>query len=413
MKEETSAPNLKIRWNSVFGYYIEVTKSQLAKVPPAWRRKQTVAGGERYTNDELDQLAADIESAEDRALEREMNVFAELVELVGRAADRVRRLAETLAAWDVAAGLAEVAHARDYARPEVDLGDVIDIAEGRHPVVEVHAAKGRFVPNDTTLDLGGTSLWLVTGPNMAGKSTLMRQVALIVILAQTGSFVPAKRARVGIVDRLLSRVGASDAVARGDSTFMVEMRETASILRHATRRSLVILDEIGRGTSTYDGLAIAWAVAEHLAEITRCRALFATHYHELTELSKTSPAVDNVSVAAREHAGSVVFLHSLVKGPASRSYGIAVARLAGVPESVSARAEAILSSLEGDGASSSGEGPKKKRGRGPQLDLFGAGDVAMGAGEKQTLATLRALEIERMTPLEALTLLATLKRQLQ
>ena len=416
LREETNAQGLKIRFNSVFGYYMEVTKSHLAKVPAAWRRKQTVAGGERYTNGELDQLAADIESAEERSLSREMDIYADLVDRVATAADRIRRLAEALAAWDVAASLAEVAHERGYARPDVDDGDVIDIREGRHPVVEAYAAKDRFVPNDTTLDLRGAPLWLVTGPNMAGKSTLMRQVALIVVLAQMGSFVPAKSARIGIVDRLLSRVGASDAVARGESTFMVEMRETASILKHATRRSLVILDEIGRGTSTYDGLSIAWAVAEHLAEVTRCRALFATHYHELTELASTSSGVANVSVAAREHAGSVVFLHALVKGPASRSYGIAVARLAGVPESVSARAETILAGLEGDsarGANAPKKAPPPKEGAAsadPQLDLFAA--RAATTSEHDALMAIRGVDIDRLTPLDALSLLASLKKTL-
>ncbi len=416
LREETSAQTLKIRFNSVFGYYIEVTKSQLAKVPSSWRRKQTVAGGERYTNDDLDQLAADIESADERGLSLEMDVYADLVALVAKAADRIRRLAEALAAWDVAATLGEIAHERGYARPDVDDGDAIDIREGRHPVVEAFAAKDRFVPNDTLLDLRGSALLLVTGPNMAGKSTLMRQVALIVVLAQMGSFVPAKSARIGIVDRLLSRVGASDAVARGESTFMVEMRETASILKNATRRSLVILDEIGRGTSTYDGLAIAWAVTEHLAETTRCRVLFATHYHELTELAATARGVANVSVAAREHEGSVVFLHALVPGPASRSYGIAVARLAGVPASVTARAEAILSTLEGDPTQRGGSA-SKIRGKTatvdtatPQLDLFTA--KASSPHEEEALATIRRADIDRLTPLEALTLLANLKKTL-
>jgi DNA mismatch repair protein MutS len=252
---------------------------------------------------------------------------------------------------------------------------------------------------------------------MAGKSTLMRQVALIVVLAQMGSFVPAKKARNGIVERLLSPGGATDAVARGESTFMDEMRETATILKNATRRSLVILDEIGRGTSTYDGLAIAWAVAEHLAEVTRCRALFATHYHELTELANTSPGVANVSVAAREHGDDIVFLHALTRGPASRSYGIAVARLAGVPENVSARAQAILASLEGDAregprSSPSAQWKSKKHEPTPQLDLFGAPRDTANVAEERALATLKSVDIDRLTPLEALTLLATLKRSL-
>ncbi len=362
LREQTGAGSLRVRYTRVFGYYIEVTKTHLAKVPPAWRRKQTVAGAERFTSDELDDLADRIEHAESRALERETELFQALMTQVAAAAERIRKLARVLAGWDVAAALADVAHRHDYARPHVDAGEALVITDGRHPVVERFAAAGRFVPNDTTLDLAQERLWLITGPNMAGKSTLMRQVALIVILAQMGSYVPAREARIGVVDRILSRVGASDNLARGESTFMVEMRETAAILRDATRRSLVILDEIGRGTSTYDGLAIAWAVAEHLHDAVGCRALFATHYHELTELSKHGPGVANYSVAAREHGDDVVFLHKLARGPASRSYGIAVARLAGVGEGVLARAKAILASLEAGAALPSGK-PSSLRGR--------------------------------------------------
>jgi DNA mismatch repair protein MutS len=402
-----------VKYTRVFGWYIEVTKTHLAKVPPAWRRKQTVAGGERYTNDELDDLADKIEHAEARALEIELDLFEKLVAFVAAGAERVRALARRLAAWDVAAALADVAHRGDYVRPLVDSGDAICIRDGRHPVVERFAAAGRFVPNDTVLDLRADRLWLITGPNMAGKSTLMRQVALIVILAQAGSFVPAREAQIGVVDRILSRVGASDNVARGESTFMVEMRETSGILREATRRSLVILDEIGRGTSTYDGLAIAWAVAEHIADIVGCRAMFATHYHELTDLAKSSPGVANYSVAAREHGEDVVFLHKLAEGPASRSYGIAVARLAGVPEVVLARAKAILGTLE-SGAALPGGRHATLRGRSragtTQLDLFSAPkEPPEGAA---VLDTLRAADIDRLTPLDALQLIAKLKGML-
>jgi DNA mismatch repair protein MutS len=341
LRTQTGAASLRVKYTRVFGWYIEVTRTHLGKVPSSFRRKQTVAGGERYTNDALDELAEKIDSAEERALARETELFERSVGEVVLVADRVRQLARRLAEWDVASSFAELAHAHDFVRPEVDDGDAIVIEDGRHPVVERFAAAGRFVANDTRLDLDGERLYLITGPNMAGKSTLMRQVALIVLLAQAGSYVPAKKARVGVVDRILSRVGASDNVARGESTFMVEMRETATILREATRRSLVILDEIGRGTSTYDGLAIAWAVAEHLHDAIGCRALFATHYHELTELSSTCSGLANHSVSAREYGDEVVFLHKLVAGPASRSYGVAVARLAGLPESVLARAKAL------------------------------------------------------------------------
>jgi DNA mismatch repair protein MutS len=410
LRQQTAIATLRVRYTRVFGWYIEVTRAQSAKVPPAWRRKQTVAGAERYTNDELDDVADRIEHAEVRAHERESKLFEELVAAVVAEAERLRALARTLAEWDVAAGLADVAHRFDYARPDVDGGDVIAIEEGRHPVVEQIAAAGRFVPNDVNLDLDGERLWLITGPNMAGKSTLMRQVALTVILAQMGSYVPAAKARIGVVDRILSRVGASDNVARGESTFMVEMRETAAILRGATRRSLVVLDEIGRGTSTYDGLAIAWAVAEHLHDIVGCRALFATHYHELTDLARTATGVANHSVAAREHGDDIVFLHRLTRGPASRSYGVAVARLAGVPESVVARAKALLASLEGGAPLPSG-GHATLRGRSragvAQLDLFGP---TKGGGEAGPVVdTLRAVEVERLTPLDALQLVAKLK----
>jgi len=282
------------------------------------------------------------------------------------------------------------------------------IRDGRHPVVERLAAQGRFVPNDVTLSLEAERLWLVTGPNMAGKSTLLRQVALSVILAQMGSYVPARSARIGLVDRVHSRVGASDNLARGESTFMVEMRETAEILRSATRRSLVILDEIGRGTSTFDGLSIAWAVAEYLDEAIGCRALFATHYHELTALSEASTHVANYCVSARELDGDVVFLHRLQRGAASRSYGVAVAKLAGLPEPVLARARAILETLEQGGQ----QQPAKPKAAPPdQLGLFAAktGDSPV---EREALATLRALDVDRLTGLEALQLLARLKQRL-
>lgn len=411
LREKTGAGSLRIRYTRVFGWYIEVTKTHLGKVPPDFRRKQTVAGGERFTSDRLDELADGLENAESRALARETDIFEGLVRLVAENAERIRRLARTLASWDVAAALADVAHRQDYVRPEVDMGEALVIESGRHPVVERLAAAGRFVPNDTSLDLGGERLWLLTGPNMAGKSTLMRQVALITILAQAGSFVPAQAARIGLVDRVLSRVGASDNVARGESTFMVEMRETATILRDATRRSLVILDEIGRGTSTYDGLAIAWAVAEHLYDAVGCRAMFATHYHELTELAQHGHGVANWSVSAREHGGDVVFLHKLVKGPASRSYGVAVARLAGLPEPVLARAKAILSTLEAGAPLPSGK-HATMRGRnrqgGVQLDLFAKAKPDTDAAAP-VLETLRAVEVERLTPLDALTFVARLK----
>src|SRR5690606_32216841 len=284
LRTQLDLPKLKIRYTRVFGWYVEVGRSQTRKVPEDWRRKQTVASGERYTLPELDELSEAISSAEDQHRERELDLIKALVTQASAAAGRIKNLSARIARWDVAASLAELAHRHDYCRPEIDNSYELVLNDARHPVVERLAAAGRFVPNDVALDARAERLWVITGPNMAGKSTFLRQIALVVILAQMGSFVPARSARIGVVDRVLSRVGASDNLARGESTFMVEMRETAEILRSASERSLVILDEIGRGTSTFDGLAIAWAVAEHLDEAIGCRGLFATHYHELTEL---------------------------------------------------------------------------------------------------------------------------------
>lgn len=424
LRESSQIPSLKLRYTRVFGYYLEVTKTHVAKAPSTWRRKQTVASGERFTCEELDVLAEKITHAEARASERETELYATLVKELGKSVERLRAVAARLAEWDVASALAEIAHKSDYVRPDVDDSLVLDVVDSRHPVVEKLAAAGRFVANDVKLDAGAdpdaedaaARLWLVTGPNMAGKSTLMRQIALTVILAQMGSFVPAKRARIGVVDRVLTRVGASDNLARGDSTFMVEMKETANVLKRATRRSLVVLDEIGRGTSTYDGLAIAWAVAEHLHDNVECRALFATHYHELTELTDTRQSAENWSVSAREHEGDIVFLHKLTRGAASRSFGVACAKLAGLPELVLARARALLEDLEKGaplpgGAHASMRG-RNKKGR-AQLDLFGgspAGAPELPASTQELLGMLKSVDVDRLTPLEALQLVASLKK---
>lgn len=423
LREESAIANLKLRFNKVFGWYLEVSRSNLEKVPSTWIRKQTVATGERYTTGELEALQDKLLSAEDRHRERELELFEALRTEVARFGERLREVAARLSRWDVLAALADVAHRHDYVRPIVDDGLCLEIVEGRHPVVERLAptgGAGRFVPNDVTLDAAGERLLVITGPNMAGKSTLMRQVALAAVMAQAGAFVPAQRARIGLIDRLMTRVGASDALARGASTFMVEMRETASILRRATRRSLIVLDEIGRGTSTYDGLSIAWAVAEHIHDVIGARALFATHYHELCELAATCAGVANYSVAAKEIGDEVVFLHRLVKGGASRSYGIAVARLAGVPEAVLARAKAILAGLE-RGASLPSGAPASLRGRdargATQLDIFGAETepVRASRGRDQTskshpvLETLRQVDVDRLSPLDAFQLMLKLK----
>ncbi len=423
LREEAQIPSLKLRYTRVFGWYMEVTRTHVAKAPKAWRRKQTVATGERYTCDELDSLADKLAHAEDRLSSRETELFVDLVKKLGAHSERLRGIASRLALLDVASALAELAHRDDYTRPDVDDSHELVLEDARHPVVERLAAAGRFVPNDLVLDAMASKgedrsrLWIVTGPNMAGKSTFMRQVALAVVMAQTGSFVPARRAKIGVVDRVLTRVGASDNLARGESTFMVEMKETANILRRATKRSLVVLDEIGRGTSTYDGLSIAWAVAEHLHDVVGCRALFATHYHELTDLTQSCTSAENHSVSAREHDGTIVFFHKVQRGAASRSYGVACAKLAGIPEPVLARARAILGSLERGAASPASANAGRSK-RVPQLDLFGAGGAvaAGGAANDEAVATsnaaiemLRALDLDRMTPLEALTTLAKLK----
>lgn len=409
LRAQTGISSLKLRYTRVFGWYAEVPRAQTARVPEDWRRKQTVATGERYTFARLDDLADRILNAEERHRERELELLEQLVRLAGKANIRVKALAAKIARWDVAAGLAEVAHRYDYCRPEIDDDDVLEIEEGRHPVVERLAAKGRFVPNSCRLSASGERMWLLTGPNMAGKSTFLRQTALIVILAQMGSYVPAKRAHVGMVDKVLSRVGASDNLARGESTFMVEMRETSRILRNATRRSLVVLDEIGRGTSTFDGLSIAWAVGEYLDEAVGCRSLFATHYHELTELSDASQHIGNRSVSAEEVDGELVFLHRLVEGSVSHSYGVAVAKLAGLPERVLARARGLLASFETGGVPGRNEsrpGRKDKR----QLDLFARNDAEEQA-RRMIFDELRHLQLEHLTPFEALSLLERWKKR--
>lgn len=342
----TFIPTLKIRYNKVFGYYIEVAHGHVKKVPPEYVRKQTTVAGERYVTIELAQYEARVLTAEQHRIELELTLFDALRKELAVHAARLLSLAQRVAQIDVLLCLAEVAHLGGYCRPVMTQDLRLEINDGRHPVIEQLRERGTFVPNDTVLDPDGDQMLLLTGPNMAGKSTVMRQVALICILAQMGSFVPARRAELGLVDRVLTRVGASDNLARGDSTFMVEMRETGDILHKATRRSLVVLDEIGRGTSTFDGMSIAWAVAEHLVDVIGCKTLFATHYHELTALSAARPRVRNYQVAIRQHRKEIVFLHKLVPGGANRSYGVEVARLAGLPAPLLARAREILWALE-------------------------------------------------------------------
>ncbi|MCZ6807823.1 MAG: DNA mismatch repair protein MutS [Deltaproteobacteria bacterium] len=397
-RERTGIGSLKIKFTKVFGYYIEITKSKLDAVPDDYVRKQTIANGERFITAELAELQDRILHADERARALEAAAFIELRQSIGQHAPRLHRLARAIAAIDVSAALAEVAHARAYVRPSVDGSRILLLEDSRHPTVECYAAKDGFVPNTIELDPEATRFMLLTGPNMSGKSTAMRQAALAVIMAQAGGFVAATSARIGIVDRVYTRVGASDHLARGQSTFMVEMMEASAILRGATNRSFVILDEIGRGTSTYDGLAIAWAVAEHLHDVVQCRAIFATHYHELCELADRASNAANYNVAAKEHDDRMIFLHRLVSGGSNRSYGLAVARLAGVPPVVLARAKTKLRELEALHESTAGKGAS-------QFALFDGGPPPRSAVE----ATLEALDVERMTPVDALVTLARLR----
>ena len=396
-RKRTGIASLKVRYNRVFGYSIEVTRPNLALVPEEYVRKQTLAGAERFVTAELKEQERRLLGAEERLRRLEADLFAVLLEEIGESQRPLGENARALGILDTVLALADLAHDRGYVRPQLDRGDAIMIRDGRHPVIEVSRAGERFVPNDCTLG-GERQILLVTGPNMAGKSTYLRQVALIVLMAQMGSFVPAVEARMGVVDRIFTRVGASDNLTAGESTFMVEMRETAHILSGLTDRSLVILDEIGRGTSTFDGIAIAWAVAEHLHD---CRAtpktLFATHYSELTELARERPRICNCSVAVREWRGEIIFLRRIVEGPASRSYGVEVGRLAGLPASVVARARMLLATLErGEFLAEDKRSPTV--GREPGFQQLGLFDDRPSVVEQR----LKQLDVARMTPLEAM-----------
>ncbi|MEI7817612.1 MAG: DNA mismatch repair protein MutS [Desulfuromonadales bacterium] len=406
----TGISTLKIRYNRVFGYSIEVTKSNLSAVPTEYIRRQTLANAERYVTEELKNYEEKVLGAEERICSLEFNLFQEIRELVAGQAERISRTADGLAILDVLLSLAAVAGERNYCKPLVDESDIIDIRDGRHPVIEAMKLGERFVPNDTLLDADANQLLMITGPNMAGKSTYMRQVALITLMAQAGSFVPASLARIGIADRIFTRVGAGDNLARGQSTFMLEMMEAAGILRNATPRSLIIMDEIGRGTSTFDGVSIAWAVAEYIHDTPTCRSrtLFATHYHELTELSTTRERIKNFTVAVREWNDQVIFLRTIIPGGASHSYGIQVARLAGMPADVIERAKEILRNLERgefeEGAPRLAKSSKKPvREQPAQFSLF-------ETSEDQLRQRLKKLNIATLTPLEALNLLDELKR---
>ena len=445
--ERLGLPNLKVGFNKVFGYYLEVTAAQAAKIPPEYIRKQTLKNQERFITPELKEYEDKVLRAEERAISLEQELFAALRERVAAATARLKQTADVLSEVDVLAALATLAVKQGYCRPELTEDPILDIREGRHPVLDKLMPSGSFVPNDvrlgckpvgwvessrpttsdpiasettaSTTDAGGSRgldppykqagrVQLITGPNMAGKSTYIRQAALLTIMAQMGSFIPASEARIGIADRIFARVGASDELSKGQSTFMVEMTETARILNSASDRSLVILDEIGRGTSTYDGISLAWAVTEFLHDQIRCRTLFATHYHELTELTKTLPETSNWNVAIREHGDDIVFLHKIVEGPADKSYGIHVAKIAGLPRDVVERAQVILAQLESDHVDESGKvkiPERKSKSRDRQLSLFIEPDHPV-------IEKLKSLDIEQLTPIAALQKLNEFRQEL-
>jgi DNA mismatch repair protein MutS len=418
-----------VSYNRVFGYYIEVTRTNLANVPPDFIRKQTLANAERFITPELKEYEEKVLGAEEKILDLEYRLFQQVRESVAPSTVRIQDMARRLAILDCLVSLAEAAAKNRYVRPQIEDGDLLKIVEGRHPVLEQLSSDERFIPNDTLLDCEENQLVILTGPNMAGKSTYMRQVAMITLMAQMGGFVPAREAQVGLVDRIFTRVGASDFITRGQSTFMVEMNETANILNNATDRSLIILDEIGRGTSTFDGISIAWAVAEYIHTKLRARTLFATHYHELTELALTMDRVKNYTVAIKEWNDQIVFLRKVVEGGADKSYGIQVARLAGLPNTVIQRAREVLANLEraefndlgepvaasttaggGAGIARPGErGTPSARKEGttmaePELSLF-ASEAGLLYRE------LREMNLDAMTPLDAMNKLHEIKKK--
>jgi DNA mismatch repair protein MutS len=435
--KRSGIPSIKIGFNQVFGYYLEVTHAHRDKVPSDYIRKQTLKNAERYITPELKEYEEKVLSAEQKAKDLEYEIFLSLRDLVARSASRLQATAGALAEVDVLTSLAELARSRNYVRPTVVVEAVLDIEAGRHPVLDITEPEGTFVPNDVrcgarseereakkdgdSLVAPHPSILLITGPNMAGKSTYIRQAALLTLMAQMGSFVPARRATIGVADRIFARVGASDELSRGQSTFMVEMTETARILNTATRQSLVILDEIGRGTSTYDGLSLAWSIVEHIHEHVGCRTLFATHYHELTDLEEQLSGVRNYNVAVKEWDDQVVFLHQIVPGAADKSYGIHVAQLAGVPRSVNERAREVLAWLEAQhqSADSATRGlaetavlPKPSRNgdhRTPsqhwQLTLF-------GLEEHPLLEEIRGTKLDELSPRQALELVNSWQERL-
>jgi DNA mismatch repair protein MutS len=420
-RKKTGINSLKIGFNSVFGYYIEVTKANAASVPDSYIRKQTLVNAERYINQELKEFEQTVLNAEEKIREKEQELFIAIRDSLDQYITDIQNNSNLVAELDALAALAEVAEKYHYTCPEIIDDDVIEIKDGRHPVVEATLTGEGFVPNDCLMDLQENKLLVITGPNMAGKSTYIRQVALIVLLAQMGSFVPAAKARIGIVDKIFTRIGASDSLIKGQSTFMVEMTETAEILKNATSRSLVIIDEVGRGTSTFDGLSIAWAVAEYLHDFQGrgVRALFATHYHQLTDLPVTKTGAKNYNIAVKEWGEKIIFLRKIMEGGTSRSYGIEVARIAGVPKEVILRAKEILRNLEKGEFDEIGmprivRGTREGKNANPQLSLFTRKEsaIALENREKEMIDEMKNLDIHSMSPLEALNKLNELKKRI-
>jgi len=420
-REKTGIKNLKIKYNKVFGYYLEVTNSYKDLVPDYFTRKQTLANAERYITPELKELEDMILGAEDKLVSLEYDLFCEVRNKIAEEVVRIQRTAKAIANLDVFVSLAVVADQNNYCRPKMTNSGVIDIKGGRHPVVEKMITNDMFIDNDTYLDNGNNRIAIITGPNMAGKSTYMRQAALIVLMAQIGSFVPATSAKIGIVDRIFTRVGASDDLASGQSTFMVEMNEVANILRNATSNSLLVLDEIGRGTSTFDGLSIAWAVVEHISNprLLGAKTLFATHYHELTELEGKLNNVHNYCIAVKEKGDDIVFLRKIVQGGADKSYGIQVAKLAGVPDSVIERAKEIVEELSANDITSvtknitpATAGTKKKKERLDEVDLTQM-SLFDTVKDDDILEELKTIDVGNLTPIEALNKLYELQNKIK
>jgi DNA mismatch repair protein MutS len=406
-REKTGIKSLKVGYNRVFGYYIEVSQANLQQVPDTYIRKQTLVNGERFFTPELKEYESVILNAKDRITELETDIYRRICQQAAGYGESLLALADTLAEIDVFSALAEVASRNNYIKPELNEENAIFIKQGRHPVVEISLRQGEFIPNDITLSNDDSQLIILTGPNMAGKSTYLKQVAIIVLMAQIGSYVPAEKAVIGLVDRIFTRIGAREDLASGQSTFMVEMVETANILNNATPKSLLILDEIGRGTSTYDGMAIARSVVEYIHNYKGlgAKTLFATHYHELVQLADYLPRVRNFNVAVAEEAGNVIFLHRIVPGGVDKSYGIHVAKLAGLPKPVIHRADEVLEELEANGAPDSLTRTKKQRKMEPvpQLSFFGQ--------KPEFIEELEKLDINVLTPLEALNKLYELQKK--